>query len=84
MRRQIGTIEQRVGHGWNQRHVSSSVLLINPQHRRRIETSDHDLLGSEHGGSLRPAPSIGVKQRNGMQIDGCFGFAVQARDRHRM
>src|ERR1700693_4338771 len=50
----------------------------------RLETPHHDLFEAEESGSVRAPPSVGMKQRNGMQIDDGLGFAKQARHRDPM
>ncbi len=52
------------------------MFLDQPEDRGGIEAPDHDLLGAQHGGGLRAAPSIGVEQRNGVQVDDGFRLAI--------
>ena len=44
-------------------------FLDQPEHGRRIEAPHHHLLAAEHGGGLRTSPAVGVKQRDGVQLD---------------
>ena len=65
----VGAIQQRVRHGRHQRHARRPLLLDQAHHVRGVEAPHHHLLQAHHGGGLRPAPAVGVEQRDGVQFD---------------
>ena len=81
---QLGRVEQRVGHGRHNRHAGRLLLLDQPEHRSRLETPHHHLLDPHQRRSLRTTPTVGVEQRDGMQLHSTV-IAIEGRgDRKRV
>ena len=65
----FGAVEERVGHGGDERHGGGLFLLDQAQDAGRIEAADHHLFEPVKGGALRAAPSVGMEERDGVELD---------------
>ena len=68
-RPQFGAIQKRVGHGGDQRHAGGLFFLDQAQHLRGIEAPHHHMPQTHEGAGLRPAPAVGVEERDGVQFN---------------
>src|ERR1035438_146396 len=62
-------MQQRVCHRGNQKHGGGAFLLNQAADTAGIEASHHHLLQAQHCRDLRASPAVGMKQRNGVEID---------------
>ena len=66
---ELGTIEQRVGHGGDQGHGGGFFLLNEAEDGGGLEAADHDVFSPAHGDALGASPAVGVEQGDGVQLD---------------
>ena len=65
---ELRRIDQRIRHGRNHAHIGGAVFLGELEHAYGIEAAHHHLLDTHHHRDLRTSPTIGVEQRDGVQL----------------